>query len=274
MSFILTDKDYQGYGVYEHDHGMGAFGQLPDVASLQQVQIINGLAHVPTNLKPAAKAALEQMTFKQDPGTHVGGVTGTATYVFGQSGGPWVTNLVNQGLVVMVDRGSAATGTVKIVASREPNTIALMAGPTSTYVIVAANPATLAAAEAYKSGGAPAPRVGPAPTGPVPILPATIPGLPKPGDPCPPPLTGTFPNCIYAGFPTPPGTAPTPIPMPGQPAPQSSPQPPDIPPPGVTDKASALQKWGVPIAIGVGVLGIGALLLSRRKGRMRANPFR
>lgn len=243
----LSERDYEGYGVYEYD-GIQGFGQLPDLGSLQQYEVIRGLAHVPASAKPYAKQLLEQMVFTKTNLPELGGVTGTAGYVFGTPGSPWVSNLVASGYVVMVERSSVPTGTLRIVASSVPATIVLFAGQANpAYVIVDGDPGALGAAEAYAGHGGPS---GPPPALP-PEPPPSTPGIPPQGAlhpaPCDPHESEVGGWCykIPGGVEPPPGAPP--------------PEPGPVPPP-----PSKLGSWVLPVAIGAVGLGLVAVVVARR----------
>jgi hypothetical protein len=282
--YMLSDRDFNGYGVYERDRlRSGAFGQLPDLSSLQQFEDVRGLAHVPTAAKLAAKAALEMMVLSRDPAPELGGVSGQASFILGQLGTPWVTQLVGQGMVVMIERASIASGTPKVLASALPPSVVMFAGtPNPRYVIVDAHPVALAAAEAFKAGTAPPatppgqlpqPPVilqqGGCPTGMVEIL-----GQCFARPPCPSGTQEVFGVCMpMLGQQAPPIPPIGPVPPPPI-APPPGPPPPTAPPP-VEPTTAKLPSWALPAAIGVGAVAIGAVIFARRRrGPMRPNRYR
>jgi len=276
---MLSQRDFNGYGVYEDDRlGRGVFGQLPDLSTLQQFEDVRGLAHVPFAAKMAAKAALEMMVLTREPAPELGGVSGQASFILGSLGTPWVTQLVGQGMVVMIERASIASGTPKVLASALPPSVVMFAGtPNPRYVIVDAHPIALAAAEAFKAGAPP---------------PVVLPGqLPQPPivlqqGACPQGMVEILGQC-FARPPCPSGTqevfgvcmpmlgqqAPPIVPPIGPPAPPISPPAEKAPPTEPT--AAKMPAWALPAAIGVGALAIGAVLLAKRKrSPMRANRYR
>jgi hypothetical protein len=249
--YEMSTKDYEGYGVYERDYlGMGAFGQLPNLSTLQDFEDIGGLAHVPVQAKPGAKAALELMVPQSSDDD-----TFTASFILGQTGGAWVADLVTKGAVVMVERASIAggAGVLTIYATdRGDEVVGLASTPNPPFVIVDGHPAVLAAALAQRNlPGVPVP---------VPGLPVPVPGLPPipgvpaliPGAPCPAGMVGTaWPDCK---------------PLPG-----------DIPDPGPEpeDAKVGLPTWVVPLAIAGGAIALVAGIAAyQSEGRMRRNPRR
>lgn len=282
----LSARDYEGYGVYEHNQPrhLQSMGALPSLAALQQVETINGLAHVPNAIKPAAIAALDVLRFDPVDDIELLGVSGVASFDPMSLSHPWVEGLANlpPGNVVMVQRSSVASGNVNVLATSAPLTVVMFAGlPDSDYVIVAADPAALAAAESAASGNPNVPGTIPGTTPgwpgfPMPGLPGGMPGLPtpQPSSACPPGSLNVGGQCFQTA-PCPAGTdeilgvcfprlggGSTPFPSvpPGMPT-----TPPGIPtmPPGgdepvtpVEPKKAGLPSWLLPAAVGGGIAAL------------------
>jgi hypothetical protein len=255
--YEMSTRDYEGYGVYEQDHlAMGSFGQLPNLSTLQEFEDIGGLAHVPVAAKPSAKAALELMVPQStDDDTFI------ASFILGQTGGAWVTDLVAKGNVVMVERASIAggAGVLTIYATdRGDEVVGLASTPNPPFVIVDGHPAVLAAALAQRNlPGVPVP---------VPGLPVPVPGLPQiPGLPPIPGVPALIPG------------APCPAGMVGTVWPDCKPLPGDIPEPEPEPEEAkvGLPTWVAPLAIAGGAIALVAGIAAyQSKGRMRRNRYR
>jgi len=165
----LSAIDYEGYGVYEHDgpsvDGMGAvagFGQTLPALDLKQLQTgveeIGTLAHVPVSAKASSIQLLDTMVFTESEPPLTEGKSGTALLVIGQDGGGWASRMLDQGLVLMVDRESVPTGVLDVLATDKPATVALYAGMPNKvggaqWVIVDGPPAVLQSASVMNGGG-------------------------------------------------------------------------------------------------------------------------
>lgn len=276
----LSLHDYQGHGVYSHDaYGnlpMPGLPSMPNLTALQTgVEEINGLAHVPLQQKQLARQVLQAMVFTPTEEPEIGGVSGEANFVIGNTGSPWVQGLVQQGLVVMIDRESIPTSVVDVMATDQPATVALFAGMPnriggSNWVIVDGPDAVIRAAEQVHAGQAPS-----AP----PMLPELPPGIMPTAPPCGPgqqevyglcwPLPGGAAPQLPGGQVPPGGVFPEPGNPPGAPPGTPGAQPPQPPPPP-PQQAPEEQKKLSTAAI-VGVAGIGAVavlaLIAASSGR-------
>lgn len=307
---ILSNNDFMGYGVYEHDH-LAGMGQLPDLGALQNYTVVGGLAQIDPSSQALAKQALQTMVFTPVAAPELGGESGTASFVLGSFGTPWVDGMVAKGYVVMAERASISTGAIKIVGTDQLASIVMLAkAPPGMWVVVDGHPATLNQARALASGttppGQPAPQPGtpgtapatgcppgqikvldacyptpPCPAGSDDIFGACIPRLTGPTIPTLPP-TQPQPTGPVAGAAHPPPCLPGEhlqsgwcFPPPGGVQPEPGPSP--APPPPDARAKTKLPSWAIPVAVGAGVLGLGALIYAgtrRRSPTMRTNRRR
>jgi hypothetical protein len=153
-------EDDEGHGVYERVDGQTAMrdvmlagiyepvGQVPELSSLLapllDTEEKSGLVAVKDTVRPAAVAALETMKFVQVSAQGVDPIEGNATYVLGEFGGSgWVTGMVNQGYMVMVQLASVNTGSPILAATKAPVTIVQRCQRNKGWAMVA-GPAQLA----------------------------------------------------------------------------------------------------------------------------------
>jgi hypothetical protein len=140
---MLTDLDYQGFGVYDYGPPMGAFS-IPSVADL--VVVDKGLKVAAAEYRQAAMQLLNGTTLsisKQSPDE----VHGQAAAIANMLGSGWATDYLNKGFAVLAKIATIESGSPTMLMTKSAATVATVASQAAgAYVVVDAPASVLAAA--------------------------------------------------------------------------------------------------------------------------------